>query len=67
MQQLVDNGKAMIVISSYLPEVIALSDRIMVMYQGRSMGIVDRKNANEETLLRMASGLEPIADSGLVS
>jgi len=67
MQQLVDDGKAMIVISSYLPEVIALSDRIMVMYQGRSMGIVDRKNANEETLLRMASGLEPIADSGLVS
>jgi hypothetical protein len=31
------------------------------------MGIVDRKNANEEMLLRMASGLEPIADSGLVS
>jgi ribose transport system ATP-binding protein len=67
MQELVDDGKAIIVISSYLPEVIALSDRIMVMYHGRSMGIVDRKNANEEMLLRMASGLEPIADSGLMS
>jgi ribose transport system ATP-binding protein len=64
MQQLVDEGKAIIVISSYLPEVIALSDRIMVMHEGRSMGIVQRSETSEETLLRMASGLERRANSG---
>lgn len=64
MQQLVDEGKAIIVISSYLPEVIAMSHRIMVMREGRSMGIVQRNEANEETLLRMASGLERRAQSG---
>jgi ribose transport system ATP-binding protein len=65
MQQLVDEGKAIIVISSYLPEVIALSDRIMVMHEGRSMGIVQRSEASEETLLRMASGLERHMNSGV--
>jgi ribose transport system ATP-binding protein len=57
MQKLIDDGKAMIVISSYLPEVMALSDRIMVMHEGKSMGIVEAGEADEETLLRMASGL----------
>jgi ribose transport system ATP-binding protein len=63
MQELADEGKAIIVISSYLPEVIALSDRILVMREGRSMGIVPRSEANEESLLRMASGLERRMDS----
>jgi ribose transport system ATP-binding protein len=57
MQQLVDDGKALIVVSSYLPEVIALSDRILVMHEGQAMGIVDRVEATEERLLRMASGI----------
>ena len=57
MQALVDQGKAIIMVSSYLPEVIALSDRVMVMHEGRQMGIVDRRDAEEEILLRMASGL----------
>jgi inositol transport system ATP-binding protein len=53
----VDQGKAVVMVSSYLPEVIALSDRTMVMYQGRVMGEVPHGQATEERLLQMASGL----------
>jgi ribose transport system ATP-binding protein len=63
-EQLIENGKSIILISSYLPEVIGLSDRIMVMSEGKLVGIVDRdelvKNddkSNEELILKMASGL----------
>ncbi len=57
LQGLADAGKAMVVVSSYLPEVIGLADRILVMHEGRSMGVVEREDATEELLLRMASGL----------
>jgi ribose transport system ATP-binding protein len=58
MQKLVDQGKSIAMISSYLPEVIALSDRILIMREGVAMGIVEHEAAKEETLLRMASGLD---------
>jgi len=61
LQKLVDDGKTIIMISSYLPEVIAVADRILVMREGKSMGIVDHRDATEEKLLRMASGLEKSA------
>ena len=57
MQTLVDQGKALVMVSSYLPEVIALSDRVMVMYQGQVMGELPHAQATEESLLQMASGL----------
>jgi ribose transport system ATP-binding protein len=58
LQKLVDDGKTILMISSYLPEVIAIADRILVMREGKSMGIVGQREATEEKLLRMASGLE---------
>jgi ribose transport system ATP-binding protein len=61
LQKLVDDGKTILMISSYLPEVIAIADRILVMREGKSMGIVDQREATEEKLLRMASGLEKSA------
>jgi ribose transport system ATP-binding protein len=57
MQELAEQGKAMMMASSYLPEVIAMSDRIMVLHEGRMMGIVSHEEASEEKLLRLASGL----------
>jgi L-arabinose transport system ATP-binding protein len=47
-------GIGIIVISSELPEVIGLCDRIMVMNQGRVAGEVERSEATEETILRYA-------------
>lgn len=52
IQQLADQGKAVLVISSELPEVIGLSDRIYVMNAGRITGEVSRKEASQETLMR---------------
>lgn len=47
-------GVAVIVVSSELPEVIGLSDRIYVMRNGRIAGEVDGKTAEEERVLRYA-------------
>jgi ribose transport system ATP-binding protein len=56
-EKLTSQGKTIIIISSYLPEVIGLSDRIAVIHEGKLMGIVDKEKANEEKILRLASGL----------
>lgn len=54
LQKLADQGVAIIVISSELPEVMGVSDRIMVMSEGRVAGEMTRAEANEETLIRYA-------------
>jgi ABC-type uncharacterized transport system ATPase subunit len=51
-----DKGKAVLLISFELDEVINLSDRIAVIYEGRIVGIVDPKNTNEQELGLMMSG-----------
>lgn len=50
-------GVAVIMISSELPEVLGMSDRIMVMYEGRITGEVSRKEATQEIIMRYASGI----------
>ena len=47
------NGIAVVAISSELPEVLAISDRIVVMREGRVTGEIMRSDANEETLMAM--------------
>ena len=47
-------GMAVIVISSDLPEIIGLSDRIIVMHEGRISGEVSRKDFSEERILKYA-------------
>jgi rhamnose transport system ATP-binding protein len=47
---------AIICISSDLPEVIAMSDRILVMREGRQMGIVDASIASQENIMSLAMG-----------
>ena len=52
-----DKGKAVLLVSLELDEVLALSDRIAVMYDGKIVGILDRKDANEQKLgILMAGG-----------
>ena len=45
-----------IMISSDLPEVLAMSDRIVVMREGRQMGILDRSEATQERVMTAAMG-----------
>jgi ABC-type sugar transport system ATPase subunit len=55
MNRLADEGKAVIVISSELPEILGLSDRIIVMHEGQVKGeITDVANATQEDILSMA-------------
>ncbi len=54
--QLAAEGIGVIVISSDLPEVLVLSDRVLVMREGRQMAILDRGEANEETVMTAAMG-----------
>lgn len=49
-------GVAILMISSELPEVIGLADRILVMFAGAIVGEVDRDDADEERLLTLAMG-----------
>lgn len=56
MGELVQAGLAVIMVSSELPEVIGMSDRIMVMRQGRVQGELSRAQANPETIVKLATG-----------
>jgi ribose transport system ATP-binding protein len=57
IEQLTKEGHAVILISSYLPEVMGLADRIGVLHEGSMPHIVEREAFSEETLLRYASGM----------
>jgi inositol transport system ATP-binding protein len=46
---------AVFMISSELPEVLGMSDRILVMHEGRMTGIVDRKDATQVRIMELAS------------
>jgi rhamnose transport system ATP-binding protein len=51
-------GMAIVLISSDLPEVLAMSDRILVLREGRQMGIFPRESATEEQIIGAAMGAE---------
>jgi rhamnose transport system ATP-binding protein len=49
-------GIAVLAISSELPEVLAIADRVAVMREGRLVGVLDRDEATEEQIVAMATG-----------
>jgi ribose transport system ATP-binding protein len=55
--ELTTKGKSILLISSDLPEILLLSDRIAVLYNGHMQGIVARGEATEEKVAALASGL----------
>ena len=56
-ETLIKEGKTIIIVSSYLPEVMGLSDRMLVMYEGKQMGILNKDEYQDERILRLASGI----------
>jgi rhamnose transport system ATP-binding protein len=56
MADLAERGLAIIMISSELPELLGMSDRIAVMYAGHIQGTLDRKDATQQTILALALG-----------
>ncbi|WP_274626997.1 sugar ABC transporter ATP-binding protein [Arvimicrobium flavum] len=59
IHELARKGVAIIVISSDLPEVLSLADRILVMREGRQMGILDGDTATQESVMTLATGQAP--------
>lgn len=63
MVQMARQGIGIIMISSEMPEVIAMSDRIVVMHEGRVAGILDRAEATQERIMALASGQYHLANT----
>jgi ribose transport system ATP-binding protein len=58
MNDLAAKGAAMIMISSELPELLGMSDRILVMHEGRLAGELTREEATQEKVMHLATGGE---------
>ena len=56
LRNLADQGKAIMVISSDLPETFRISDRIAVMRKGRLVGFIPAAEASEEAVMELAAG-----------
>jgi methyl-galactoside transport system ATP-binding protein len=55
MQQLIKEGKSVIMISSEMPELLGMSDRVMVMCEGRVTGIVDANECDSVKVMELAT------------
>lgn len=55
--QFVARGNGVIMVSSDVPEIVGICDRIMVLYQGRQVGMFKRNECSEEAILQCAMGL----------
>jgi ribose transport system ATP-binding protein len=64
MNRLTARGAGIIMISSELPELLGMSDRILVMHRGRIQAEIDRADATEERVLSAALGLAPALSDG---
>ncbi len=61
MSLLAQQGKAIIMVSSEMPEVLGMSDRIVVMHEGSVSGIIDRSEATQERIMQLATGPDAAA------
>jgi ribose transport system ATP-binding protein len=61
MNRLTDQGAGIIMISSELPEVLGMSDRILVMHRGRISAEFTKADATQERVLSAALGLVGVA------
>ena len=55
LSELAGRGVAVLMISSELPEVLGMADRVLVMHEGRLTGELSRAEADEESVIRLAT------------
>ncbi len=58
MAELVNEGKSILMITSDMEELLGMSDRILVMYEGKIKGQLSKEEYSQQAVLTMASGLE---------
>jgi rhamnose transport system ATP-binding protein len=59
LNDLVADGMAVLMISSELPEVLGMADRVLVLREGRLTAEIDRTDADEASIMRAATGQAP--------
>jgi len=57
-EKILEAGNSIVLISSYLPEAMGISDRLVVIHEGHKMGTLMRNEFEEERILRLASGIK---------
>ena len=60
IEELARAGKSIIMISSEMAELIGMSDRVMVMCDGRVTGFIDGKDATQENIMELATQFETV-------
>jgi ribose transport system ATP-binding protein len=58
INKLTERGVAVLMISSEIEEILGMSDRVMVMHEGRITGCLDREDASQEKIMALAVGKE---------
>jgi len=58
IEDLAKEGQAIAMISSYLPELLNMCDRILVMHEGEVAGVIPREEFSEERVMALAAGME---------
>ena len=58
MNLLTERGVGILMISSELPEILGMSDRVVVMHKGRTVGELLRATATQEKIMHLATGGE---------
>ncbi len=57
LTQMAASGKAIIMASSEMPEILGMCDRVLVMYEGKMTGIIDREDATQERIMEYATNV----------
>lgn len=57
MNSLVESGKSILMISSKMEELLGMSDRIIVLHEGRVSGELQREEFSQDKVLELASGI----------
>lgn len=58
VNKLANEGVGVVFISSELPEIVSLCDRVLVMHRGRATGILEKNEINQENILKLATGVD---------
>jgi ribose transport system ATP-binding protein len=56
MRELAERGMGIMLISSELPEIVSITDRVVVMHEGTMTALLDRDHMNEDTIMQSATG-----------
>jgi ribose transport system ATP-binding protein len=57
IEDLAKEGRGIVLISSYLPELLNMCDRILVMHEGEVAGVIPREEFSEERVMALAAGI----------